>query len=135
MSKESTCNAGDPSSIPESGRSTGEGIGYLLQYSWISLVVQQVKKPPAKQETWVQSLGWENTLEKGKAYPHQYSGLENSMNCIVHGVTKSRTRLNDFHFQLHNYNSKGCLSVFTNNSQTPTPPTKRYLQLQAILEA
>ena len=34
----------------------------------------------------------------GKGYPLQYSGLENSMDCIVHGVTKSRTRLTDFHF-------------------------------------
>ena len=49
--KESTCNAGDPSLIPESGRSTGEGNGY----------------------------------------PLQDSGLENSMDCIVHGVAKSRT--------------------------------------------
>ena len=44
--KESTCNAGDPSSIPGSGRSTGEGIGYPLQYSWVSLVVQLVKTCP-----------------------------------------------------------------------------------------
>ena len=35
---------------------------------------------------------------EGKGYPLQYSGLENSMDCIVHGVTKSRTRLSDFHF-------------------------------------
>ena len=35
---------------------------------------------------------------EGKVYPLQYSGLENSMDCIVHGVTKSRTRLSDFHF-------------------------------------
>ena len=35
----------------------------------------------------------------GKGYPLQDSGLENSMNCIVHGVTKSRTRLSDFHLQ------------------------------------
>ena len=35
---------------------------------------------------------------EGKGYPFQYSGLENSMDCIVHRVTKSRTRLNDFHF-------------------------------------
>ena len=35
--KESTCNAGDPSSIPWLGRPAGEGIGYLLQYSWVSL--------------------------------------------------------------------------------------------------
>jgi len=36
---------------------------------------------------------------EGKGYPLQYSGLENSMDIIVHGVTKSRTRLRDFHFQ------------------------------------
>ena len=43
VGKDSTCNAGDPSSIPKSGRSLGEGIGYPLQYSWASLVVQLVK--------------------------------------------------------------------------------------------
>jgi len=67
VGKESACNAGDPSSIPGSGRSAGEGIGYPLQYSWASLVAQLVKNPPAMQEMWVQSLGWEDTLEKGKA--------------------------------------------------------------------
>ena len=35
---------------------------------------------------------------EGKGYPHRYSGLENSMDCIVHGVAKSWTRLSDFHF-------------------------------------
>ena len=65
--KESVCNAGDPGSIPGSGRTPGEGIGYPLQYSWTSLVVQLVKNPPAMRETWVQSLGWEDPLEKGKA--------------------------------------------------------------------
>ena len=47
-------------------RSTEEGIGYPLQYSWASLVAQLVKNPPAIQETWVRSLGWEDPLEKGK---------------------------------------------------------------------
>ena len=56
VDKESACNAGDPGLIPGSGRSSGEGIGY----------------------------------------PLQYSGLENSMDCIVHGVVKSQTRLSDF---------------------------------------
>ena len=46
-------NPGDPSSIPGSGRSAGEGIGYPLKYSWVSLVAQLVKNPPAMQETWV----------------------------------------------------------------------------------
>ena len=67
VGKESTCNAGDPSSIPGLGRSAGEGIGYPFQYSWASLVVQLVKNLPATWETWVQSLGWEDPLEKGKA--------------------------------------------------------------------
>ena len=66
-SRESVCNAGDPSSIPGQGRSPGEGIGYLLQYSWASVVAQLVKNPPAMWETWVQSLGWKDPLEKGKA--------------------------------------------------------------------
>ena len=67
VGKESTYNAGDPSSIPGSGRSPGEGIGYPLQYSWASLVAQRVKNPPAMPETWVRSLGWDDPLEKGKA--------------------------------------------------------------------
>ena len=49
------------------GRSSGEGIGYPLQYSWASLVSQQAKDLPALRETWVQSLGWEDPLEKGMA--------------------------------------------------------------------
>ena len=117
--QESACNAGDPSSIPESGRSPGEGNGNPLQYSclensmdrgawqatvhgvaksqtrlsdqqtdtrlntrsylqhagslvaayaiWASLVAQLVKNPPAMREMWVQSLGWEDPLEKGKS--------------------------------------------------------------------
>ena len=48
--KESASNAGDPSSIPGLERSAGEGIGYLFQYSWASLVTQLVKNPPAVQE-------------------------------------------------------------------------------------
>ena len=53
VGKESACNAGDPGLIPWWGRSTGEGIGYPLQYSWASLVAQLVKNPPAMQDTWV----------------------------------------------------------------------------------
>ena len=62
--KESVCNAGDPSSIPGSGRCPGEGIGYPLQYSWASLVAQLIKNLPSVQETWVQSLRCEDPLEK-----------------------------------------------------------------------
>ena len=63
--------------------------GYLLNYilhktinARAPLIAQLVKNPPAIQETWVQSLSWEDLLEEGKGYPLQYSGLENSMDCI-----------------------------------------------------
>ena len=66
--EEPTCSVGDPGSIPGSGRSPGEGIVYPLQYSWASLVAQTVKKNlPPMQETWVQSLGWEDLLKEGMA--------------------------------------------------------------------
>ena len=79
--KESTCNAGDMGLIPGLERSPGEGKGYPLQYSWASLVAQLVKNPPAMQETWIQSLGWEDLLEKGKAthsvfWPGEFHGLD-----------------------------------------------------------
>ena len=101
--KESACNAGYPSSIPGSGRCPGEGIGYSFQYSWASLVDQLVKHPPAIQEIWVRSLGWEDPLQKGMAIQLQYSCLENSMDrgawqATDHGVAKSQTRVSDFHF-------------------------------------
>ena len=67
VGKESTCNAGDPHSTPGSGRSPGEGTGYPLQYSQISLVAQLVKNRLQMWETWVQFLGWGDLLEKGKA--------------------------------------------------------------------
>ena len=67
--KESACNAGHAGLISRSERSAGEGIGYPLQSSWASLVAQLVKNPPAMQETWVQSLCWEDPLDKGKATP------------------------------------------------------------------
>ena len=49
-----------------------------------SLIVQLARNPPAMQETLVQFLSWEDPLEKGEAYPLQYSDLENSIDCIVH---------------------------------------------------
>ena len=63
--KEPTCSAGDPDSIPGSGSSPGEGIGYPLQYFWVSLVAQV--NVPAMRKTWVRSLGWEHPLEEGMA--------------------------------------------------------------------
>ena len=58
--KESAWNSADPGLILGLERSTGEGIGHPLQYSWASLVAQLVKNLPALWETWVQSLDWED---------------------------------------------------------------------------
>ena len=74
--KESTCNAGDSSAIPELGRSPGEGIGYPLQYSWSSLVAQKLKiiylqcgRPEFNP--------WLGRSPGGHGNPLQYSCLEN----------------------------------------------------------
>ena len=72
----------------------------ILDNRQASLVAQLIKNLPAVQETWVQ-LGLGRSPGEGNSYPLQYSGLENSMDCIVHGVTKSQTRLSDFHFYFH----------------------------------
>ena len=72
VGKEFTCNAGDPSSIPEEGNSS----------------------------------------------PLQYSGLENSMDCVVHGVAKSQTQLRDLHFQGHDTNRKAKLHIFSSSQCT-----------------
>ena len=74
VGKESACNAGDPSSIPGSGRPAGEG----LQYSWVSLGAQLVKNPSACNVGDLGSIpGLGGSPEEGKGYPLQYSGLEN----------------------------------------------------------
>ena len=70
----------------------------LIMKAWASLVAHLVKNQPAMRETWVRSLGWEDPPGEGKGYPLQYADLENSMDCIVQGVAKSRTQLSDFHF-------------------------------------
>ena len=76
VGKKSACNAGDPSSIPGSGRSTGEGIGYPLQYSWASVVAQLVKNPPAVQETWVGKIPWRRQrLPTPVSWPGEFHGL------------------------------------------------------------
>ena len=62
----------------------------------------------------VGDLGWIPGLKRfpgeGKGYPLQYSGLENSMDCTVHGVAKSQTRLSDFHFHV------SCIKEITNEN-------------------
>ena len=93
--KESAYSAGDPGSIPRLGRSAGKGIGYPFQYSWASPVTQLAKNSSVMWETWVWSLGWEDSLEKGTA---THCSILASMDCIVYGVAKSRMRLREFHF-------------------------------------
>ena len=72
VGKESACNTGDPSSIPGSERSAGEGIGYPLQYSWASLLAQLVKNPPAMREDLGLIPGLGRSPGEGKGYPLQY---------------------------------------------------------------
>ena len=67
VGKEFVCKPRDPGLIPWSGRSTGEGIVYPLQYSWASLAAQLVKNLTVMRETCIRSLGWEDPLEKGRA--------------------------------------------------------------------
>ena len=97
--KECASNAGDLGSIPGLGRSPGEGIDCPLWYSWASLVAQMVKNPPTMQETWVQSLDWEDPLEKGKA-THSSILAWRIPWTAVHGVAKSWTQLNTNAFTL-----------------------------------
>ena len=99
VGKESARNAGTPGGILGQGRSPGEGKGYALQYSWASLVAQLVKNLPAMQETWVWSLGWEDSLEKGKA-THSSIPAWRIPWLYSPSIAKSRTWLNDFHFTL-----------------------------------
>ena len=104
VGKESACNEGDPSSIPGSGRSAGEGIGYPVQYSWASLVAQLVKNSPAMSRDLSLIPGLENRempdkllflrwLEQHPA-PGDFHGL-------FHGIAKSQRPLSDFHFHFH----------------------------------
>ena len=99
--KESACNAWDPGSIPELGKSPGEGIGYPLQYSWGFPCDSAGKEFICN----VGDLGSIPVLGRSpgerKSYPLQYSGPEKSMNCIVHGVAKNWMQLRDFHFTYH----------------------------------
>ena len=86
--------------IPGSGRFPGEGISYPPQYSWASLVTQMVKNPPATWETWVQSLGWEDSLEEDMVTYSSILAWRIAMDrgaqwATVHGITKIQTQLSD----------------------------------------
>ena len=95
--KESTCNAGNSCSIPGSGRSTGEGIGYPLQYAYVSHCGSAGKESACNVGDVGSIPGLGRSPGEGKGYPLQDSGLENSRDCILHGVTKSQTQLSDYY--------------------------------------
>ena len=95
IDKESACSAGDPSSVPGSGRSAGEGIGYSLQFSWASLVAQLVESACNVGD--LGSILWGVSLEKGKA-THSSILAWRTPWATAYGVVKSQTRLGDFHF-------------------------------------
>ena len=98
VGKESTCNAGDPSSIPGLGRSSGEGIGTPPVF--LGFPGGSAGKESACNLGDLHSIpGMGRSPGEGKGYPLQYSGLENSMDFIVDGVAKSHTQLSNFHFQ------------------------------------
>ena len=89
--KESTCTVGELGSIPGLGRSPGGGHGNSLQYSCLENPQGQ-RNLPEMRETWVQSLGWEDPLGKGKAtHTSILSALETSKDCIVHEVANNLT--------------------------------------------
>ena len=94
--KESACNEGDPGSIPGSGSSPKEWIGYPFQYFWASLVAQMGKNLSAVQETWIRSLGWEDPLEEGMATHSSILAWRIPMKfgawlATVHGIEKTWT--------------------------------------------
>ena len=101
VGKESTCSAGDSSSVPGSRRPTGEGIGYPLWSSWASLVVQLVKNLPAMWETCVRSLGWEDPAEKGKVTHSSILAWRIPWTVLSMGLKRVR-RLSIFHFRVLN---------------------------------
>ena len=122
VGKESTCSAGGPGLIPGSGRSTGEGIGYPLQYTWASLVAQLVKNLPTMWETWVRSLGWEHPLEKerlptpvfwpgefhGQYSPWDHKELDRTEQLSLSGVEVCVGRMRRFHHSCNTLRT-GCL--------------------------
>ena len=99
--KESACNVGDPGSIPGTGRSPGERIGYPLQCSWASLVTQMVKNPPAMQrpelDPWVGEIPWrrEGMATHSSVLAWRIPIDRGAWQAIVQGVTKSQIQQSD----------------------------------------
>ena len=98
--KESACHAGDPSSIPGSGRSAGEGIGCPLQYSWASILAQSVKiiglqcRRP-RFDSWVQKICWRRKQQPTPVFLPGESHGQRGLAGYSPRVTKGRTCLSD----------------------------------------
>ena len=110
VGKESACNAGDPGTIPGLGRCPGKGIGYPLQYSWVSLVAQLVKNLPAMRETWVWSLGWEDPWKRERLptpvfWPEEFHRLYSPW------ARKESGTLSNFHFYFPSNSIPICLCL------------------------
>ena len=132
VGKEFACNAGDPGSIPGLGRSTGEGIGYSLQYSWASIVPQLVKNPPIMQETWVRSLGREEKISWRRErlptpvfWPREFHGLFSPWGRKESDMTERL--LSDFHFHFHRgIQEYATLSLYKILPNNPVPEIDRH---------
>ena len=98
VGEESACNAGDPGLIPGSGRSAGKGIPTPVFLGFHNGAAGKESTCNLGGLGSIPGLG--RSPGEGKGYPLQYSGLENSMDCIVHGITKSQTQLSNFHFTI-----------------------------------
>ena len=97
VGKESTCNAEDPSLVPELGKSVGGD--RLPTPVFLGFPCGSAGKESACHVGDLGSiLGLGRSPGEGKGYLLQYSGLENSMDYILHGVAKSGTKLSNFHF-------------------------------------
>ena len=124
VGKESTCNAGDPDSVPGSGRSPEVGIGYPLQFSWASLVAQLVKNPPAVQETWVRFLGWEDPWRRERLptpvfWPGEFHGLYSPWGCKESDTTIHYTIHMTFTFTESKYLLLHGVSGYFSGEQRP----------------
>ena len=124
--KELACNEEDLGSIPGLGRSPGEGIGYPLQYSWVSLVAQLVKNLPTMRDLGsIPGLG--RSPGEENSCPLQYSGLENSMDSVVHGVYSAwgnkESDMAETLFSNFQIYKQYCCPTFPHSPPPPLPPS------------
>ena len=130
VGEESACNARDPSLIPGSRRSTGEGIGYPLKYCRAFLVAQLVKNLPAMQETgfnsWVRKIPWKRDrlpTPVFSGFPGGSAGKESACNvedlCSIPGLGRSPGEGNSYPLQYCGLeNSMGCIAHGVAKSRT-----------------